>query len=447
MKYVLHPKRILCEKLDSIISSSSFFFQNMGIKVLNLESLISSVRKTSYIYFRINFSSEDEGFSSFIFKKMNLRLRNYHLSYFIGEEGNEYPSLSNLKLFGKECLICNSLNLNQIATKTLHSKIQIRKINSRVPILYFKELLSFTRNLALFSTKNEFQVCGIKNLVNNEEYLYSYLLLEKNNLVRYKKKQVILQTKKKNLDYLSQLLIGYQGICVIGLNKKIKKFWFLYTIKDRSMKFNNCSISREVKKIFFLKKIHPLNFIYLLNWNDEICDKYFLKMKCSTDWIWKEFDHGLKESDLTFITPVSLSNFYFLLRKNNSFVFDFFSFSVNLTFEQIESQLFIFSPESKALGGMRDWKPLSLCLDIDFNKLLFRINNSSFRNKELNITCGMDCSTKNRLLFNNYNFQKIQNDNLQTKKKLFYIESQITRIFNFKNYNFSLGRALSYSKF
>ena len=190
MKYVLHPKQILCEKLDSTISNSPFFFQNMGIKVLNLESLISSIRKTSYTYIRINFSSEDEGFSRFIFKKMNLRLRYYHLSYFIGEEGNEYPSLSNLKLFGKECLICNSLNLNQTVTKTLHSKIQIRKNNSRVPILSFKELLSFTRNLSFFSTKNEFQVCGIKNLLNNEEYLYSYLLFEKNNLVRYKKNKL-----------------------------------------------------------------------------------------------------------------------------------------------------------------------------------------------------------------------------------------------------------------
>ena len=157
MKYILHPKRILCEKLDPIISSSSFFSQNMGIRVLNSELLISTIRKNKYTHIQIIFGTQDENFSKFIFKKMNLRLRFYHLSYFIREERNTYPSLGNLKLFGNECLVCNNLNLNQIINKTLHEKIQTRKINSRVSILSIKELLSFTQNLSFFSTSFETQ--------------------------------------------------------------------------------------------------------------------------------------------------------------------------------------------------------------------------------------------------------------------------------------------------
>jgi hypothetical protein len=48
MKYSIHPKRILIRKLDILISTASFYFQNLISKYFNSKIFFFRIKKTNY---------------------------------------------------------------------------------------------------------------------------------------------------------------------------------------------------------------------------------------------------------------------------------------------------------------------------------------------------------------------------------------------------------------
>ena len=312
MTSAIHPKQILSRKLDSIMSDSPFFFQNIGLKLMNSELLFFSIKNTKYTRIQINLSPEEESFSKYFFRKMNSSLNFFQLSYFIAGEGDKYPSSWNSKYMGQEFLICNNLNVNETSNKMLHTRIMTQKVNNRILFLSIKEIASFIRNLSFFSARIEFKMCGVKNLFNNEESTYWNFLLETQNLINYDKEKNNLKKQAGEKGQVANMTIGNKGDYVIGLHKKIKKFWYNYNIKNRYLNLNNHGISKKIKRIFLVKKIYSRNFIYLSNWNEEISDMHFLKLNCTTEWTWKEISRGLKECDLDSKNPMSITNSLFL---------------------------------------------------------------------------------------------------------------------------------------
>lgn len=72
----------------------------------------------------------------------------------------------------------------------------------------------------------------------------------------------------------------------------------------------------------------------------------------------------------------------------------------------------------------------------NFNKLLFKLNNSAFRQDEKNNTFGIDCSKENFLIFTNLFFQKIYDKHFHVEIKGEMDKISLIRTFDFKNYNF-----------
>jgi len=67
MNIILHPVNIINRKLDSVVKSAPFFFQNIGLRYFNCKVFFFSVKITSYSYIQINLLLEDELFFKIFF--------------------------------------------------------------------------------------------------------------------------------------------------------------------------------------------------------------------------------------------------------------------------------------------------------------------------------------------------------------------------------------------
>ena len=445
--FVLHPYSIIKRKIDSILKTSTFYFQNLGLKYFNSKIFFFSIKKSNFSYVQINLILEDEIFSKHFYKNMAQCLGSYKLSYFLNGEGSIYPSICNLKYFGKEFLICNNLQFNKLADKIILNKTQIRKINERTFCLIFKEILTFTINPSIFSTIARLDVCNLKNLLKNEECIHISFFFEKTNSISTVKRSTTFFEYRKEFSCISNILLEISGAFLIGLPKKNLYYWFRLNIKNKFLASKNFVFSNKVRKNASVKKMHQLNFIFLSNLNDEIYMLYFLKLRNLTEWANKEIIQGLKENDLNSKHPTSLDTSFFVQKKINNFIFSSINNFLRISYEMFESQFLNYVDHSNSNHSSKNWKKRGLCIENNFNKLIFKISNSAFKHNEINLTNGIVCTKKNLILFNGLQSQKIYNDNLTIKKNFKFSQISVTKKENFKTYKFSIGSSSNYSKF
>lgn len=447
MNSPLSPRRILKRKLDPLISKSPFFFQNIGYRGLCSNFFFFSIKKADYTDIELNLVLDDELFAKYFHKNLNLKTNSHNLSYFIKESGSKYPSVCNLKYFGKEVLLCKNLQLNKPINKVIYSKEQIKKINYREFFLKIKELTTVSNTLLIFSTLLNYQRFDFKNSFTNDEFVFIDFVFEDINLINTTKKICKIKKKDNGNHLLSVILTEFYQSCLIGIYRKINKYWFECSSRNKIMYSNNIFIAERLKRIFSPTKILSKNFIYSTNWSDDKSRFYFSKLKTTLDWVTKDINQGLKENDLRSNNPISLDDFVFLPRRPHELSSNPSNISLNVKFENFESQFFNFSSRFIFKKNLKRWKEATICLEKDFNKLLYKINNSSFLYNETNSTQGIDCSWNNNLIFSGHNFQKVFNNLIQSPLNLKISQSQVYGIFNFKTYNFSLGRSTNYSKF
>jgi len=447
MNIILHPVNIINRKLDSVVKSAPFFFQNIGLRYFNCKLFFFSVKITSYSYIQINLLLEDELFSKYFFRNMTRCFDSYNLCYFLNGEGSVYPSVCNLKYFGKEFFICNNLQLNKLANKIILNIIQTKKINARTFSLLYKEILTNTTNPSIFSTIMGLYACNLKSILNNDECSYSSFFLEKIALTSAIKKHNTVIIKRKKTSFFSIILLEIYDICSIGATNKNSKFWFRFNVKNKYAVLKNFIISNKVKQNTPTLKMHEMDFIFPSNWNDEKYNFYFLKLKTFMEWVKKEIIQGLKENDLSSKYPTSLDNFFFVQKKTNSLIFSVLKTSLKISFEMFEHQIFNYFNRLNFDNSQKNWKKQTLSFENDFNKLIFKISNSAFTLSELNFTSGTECSVKNSIVFNGFQSQKIYGDNLNLSKNFKLSHMEIYRNENLRNYSFSLGRSSNYSKF
>ena len=445
MNYKIHPKRILSRKLDSLISNISFSLQNLGIRIFNSKMLFFLIKKSHYAYIQTDLILDDETFSKYFYKNMMLSLDFCKLSYFIKGERNKFPSVCNLQYFGKELLLCKNLYFNNLKNKIICNKEYARKIRSRELSLNFKNLLGYTSNLIISSTILEFQKWNFKGFLNNEEFENSKFLINNLHLIYFTGITNGVTSNTRKFRFFSIFLFECENKNITGIHKKNKKFWFRRSVKNKHINSKNGVISQKIKKIFSPRKIYFMNLICSSNWRDKKNSLYISRLKNIIEWVYREIVSGLKENDLNFRNPVSLDNSLFILRKSFNLSPKNFNISSDLKFETLESQFFNFSIELQK--GIIPWKTNTICFENCFNKLFYRIINSTFCSNEINFTHGIECSRQNHLLFNSFSNQKISSSSLFMSNELKTLESHVNRFFDFKTYTFSLGRSLNYSKF
>lgn len=446
MKFFLHPKRILYRKLDELVSRLSFSTQNLGMRYLNSKILFLTIKKSNFKYLQANLVLDDELFSKYYHRNMTLSLNSHSISYFIKGRGNKYPSVCNLKYFGKEFLVSNNLQSNRVIDPVIYNKKKIKKIGSRNLGLLLKEQLALNTIFFFFSTVLAFQSCSFKNLLYNEEFVHLNLFIDNLNLVNFPEKKNKLRVKYKETNPLSVIILEFYEKSIIGMYKKNKRFWFECNLKIKNFISSNFLISGQVKQLFSPNKLFNWNFIHILNWNNEKNNTYFLNLKNIIEWVLKEINQGLKETDMNSKIPVGIDNSYFILRKQTSLISSLFSISINHKYESLESQFFSFIDTRNFGRGVTNWKGETICIDNDFNRSFYKINNSVFRLKELNSTFGIDSSIENFSIFNSFQFQKTSKTDFYKSIDLKIFPDNVGKIFNFKAFQFSIGRSTNYSK-
>ena len=178
------------------------------------------------------------------------------------------------------------------------------------------------------------------------------------------------------------------------------------TLKNKNRISNNFLILVHLRNFFLPKNLLSLSFIHTSHWNDKKANMYFLNLKNMFDWIVKEINLGCKENDLNFKNPICLDHSLFIKRKSISLISNLFPVSLINNYESFVPQIFIFSIFLNLNKKSKRWKKKSVCLNHNFNKLLFKLNNSAFRQDEKNSTFGFDCSRENFLIFTNLFFSK-----------------------------------------
>ena len=154
------------------------------------------------------------------------------------------------------------------------------------------------------------------------------------------------------------------------------------------------------------------------------------------NWIVKEINIGFKENDLNFKNPICLDHSLFIKRKSINLISNLFPVSLIYNYESFVPHIFIFSIFLNLNNKPKRWKKKSVCLNRNFNKLLFKLNNSAFRQDEKNSSFGIDCSRENFLIFTNLFFQKIHDKHFHIKIKEKMDKISLIRTFDFKNYSF-----------
>jgi hypothetical protein len=154
------------------------------------------------------------------------------------------------------------------------------------------------------------------------------------------------------------------------------------------------------------------------------------------DWIVKDLNTGFKENDLNFKNPICLDHSLFIKRKSINLISNLFAVSLIYNYESFVPQIFIFSILLNLNKKSKLWKKKSVCLNRNFNKLRFKLNNSAFRQDEKNSTFGIDCSKENFLIFTNLFFQKIYDKHFHIESKGEMDKISLSRTFDFKNYSF-----------
>ena len=447
VNFSLHPQRFLIKKLDPLISSSTSFFFNLGIKYLNVRIFLISTKKKDYKDIQLNLTLNNEVFSKSFLSNINLSLKSYNFNYLIKGVENKIHSICNLKYCGQEFFVYNDLQKNNNVEKILCIQKQKRNIGNRILNLLTKELLVFNNNTLIFSSISNSRDNDLKKILDNEECLNLSCFLENLILVSCSENRKKFVTNEKEINFMSVFLLELKQINQIGLYKKKLKFWFEFSNQGKNQILNNLIISTEIKKKIFSKKMFINNLIHILNLNSVLNFKNFFRIKYIIEWVSKEITKGLIENDQTFQKPTSLDGFFFIYKKIKNFNLNLNSVSLYCNFEILETEFFNFL--SKYDGGeiLKKWREKTVGLDNNFNKLFYRFINSIFKKNEKNFTFGIDCSFRNFLIFNYFHFQKIKDNNLYCVNGFKLNQSNIIEIFDFKKYSFSLGRSLNYSKF
>ena len=128
MKFLLHPKRILYRKIDELVSKVSFSNQNLGMRFLNSKIFFLNIKNSNYKYIQTNLVLDNELFSKFYHRNMKISLNSHSMGYFIKGRGNKYPSVCNLKYFGKELLVSDNLHINRGMDNVIYTKKKSKKL-------------------------------------------------------------------------------------------------------------------------------------------------------------------------------------------------------------------------------------------------------------------------------------------------------------------------------
>jgi hypothetical protein len=447
VKPSLHPKRFLIKKLDPLISISTFFFFNLGIKYLNVRIFLISMKKKDYKDIQLNLTLNNEVFSKIFLSNINISLKYYNFNYLIKGVENKIHSICNLKYCGQEFFVYNDLQKNNHVEKILCIQKPKRKIGNRILNLLAKELLFFNINTLIFSSISNSRDNDLKKILDNEECLNLSCFLENLNLIFCPRNRKKFVTNEKEIYFMSVFLLELKQINQIGLYKKKLKYWFEFSNQGKNQILNNVTISTEIKKKIFSKKMFLNNLIHILNLNSVLNFKNFVKIKHIIEWVSKEITKGLIENDQTFQKPTSLDGFFYIYKNIKNFNINLNTTFLNCNFEILETEFFNFL--SKYDGGkiLEKWAEKTIGLDSNFNKLFYRFINSIFKKNEKNFTFGIDCSCRNFLIFNYFHSQKIKDNLLYCVDRFKLNKSNNIEIFDFKKYSFSLGRSLNYSKF
>ena len=388
----------------------------------------------------------DEILSKIFFQNISISLQSYNLNYLIKEVDNKLHSICNLKYYGQEFFVYSDLQQNNHIEKISYIQKPKRKIRTRNLNLQIKELLVFTCDILIFSTLCVYQDHDFKKILENEEYLFLTFFFEDFNSVYYIGKERKIKSYPKKLNFISVFLLELNQTNIMGVYTRKEKYWFEFSIRRKSKILSNFTISMEIKKKIFFKKMYIINPIYILNFNSVVNFKNLFKLKQTIEWVSREVATGLIENDQISQKPTSLDSPFFIYKriKNSNLSLD--TVSLNCIFESLEAEFFNFPGKNDQRKFLKNWKQKTIGIETNFNKLIYRLINSIFKKNEGNFTTGADCSWKNFFIFGFFHTQKTKNEISNKFNKYKLSRSNNIEVFNFRKYSFSLGRSLNYSK-